>query len=63
MDYGEACIELAKLIESGHYDYPESAGLAIQVLHDALADGDTPKMALALAKNLDVDGKARIGMD
>lgn len=58
MDYGEACIELAKLIESGHYDYPESAGLAIQVMHDSLDRGDTPKMALAFAKNLDVKSEA-----
>lgn len=46
--------ELAKLIQSGHYNYPESAGLAIQVLNDSLKNGDTPKMALAFAKNLNV---------
>lgn len=46
--------ELAKLIENGYYDYPEQAGLAIQVLNDSLRNGDTPKMAFAFAKNLDV---------
>lgn len=60
MDYGEACIELARLIESGHYDYPESAGLAIQVLNDSVARGDTPKMALAFAKNLHVESETGI---
>jgi len=49
-----AYIELAKLIESGYYDYPEQAGLAMQVLNDSLMNGDTPKMALAFAKNLNV---------
>lgn len=60
MDYGEACIELAKLIEAGHYDYPESAGLAMQVLQDSVGRGDTPRMALAFAKNLDVKSEAGI---
>lgn len=54
MKYSEACIELAKLIQAGHYKYEEEAGLAIQVMHDSINDGDDPAMSLALAKNLDV---------
>ena len=60
MDYSEACVELAKLIERGHYDYPESAGLAIQVFNDSLDNGETPKMALVFAKNLNINNETGI---
>lgn len=56
MEYSDVCVELVKLIQAGHYQYPEDAGLAIQVLNRSIDDGDHPKMALALAKNLDVEG-------
>lgn len=52
MDYAQASIELARLIRSSHFSYLEEAGLAIQVFADSLEDGDTPAMALALAKNI-----------
>lgn len=61
MTHSEACTELAKLIENGHYDYSESAGLAIYILHTSFEKGDEPKMSLALAKTLntgfDVDAE------
>ena len=57
MRFSDACTELAKLIQSGYYDYPESAGLAIAVFIQSLDADDDPKMALALAKHLEMDGE------
>ena len=62
MDYGQACIELAKLIQCGHFEYIEDAGLAIQVLNELIDDDEDPKMALALAKNLDSLSKRAASM-
>ena len=52
MEYSQACTELAKLIQAGHYEYPEEAGLAMMVLNKSIDEGDDPAMALALAKNI-----------
>ena len=54
MEYSEACIELAKLIKSEHYQSPEEAGLAIEILNRSIISNDDPVMALELAKNLDI---------
>lgn len=52
MDYSEACEELARLIQTGHYKYIEEAGQAIQLLGMMFDEGDDPAMCLAMAKNV-----------
>ena len=49
MDYSEAAMKLAECIQNE--EYSESGGLMIQVFCDAIKDEETPRMALAMAKN------------
>ena len=59
MEYDEACIALAKLIMSGHFEYEEDAGRAIQVLSSSYDEGADPAMCLALAKTVDSRSESR----
>ena len=53
MDRLDACIELGELIKSNHFNNAFIAGAAIQEFNEALIEGETPKMALTLAKNIE----------
>jgi hypothetical protein len=50
LDFSEACDKLAEIIMTGD-EYAESYGLMIMVFHNRLLEGDTPRMALAIAKD------------
>ena len=55
MDYSNACIELVRLIQDGHFKYVEEAGLALQIFCDAYGNDEDPKMCLEMAKHPDID--------
>lgn len=50
MEFSEACQALAEDIQSGSH-YPETCALMLQVFYDAKQDGETNRMALALARD------------
>ena len=50
MEFEEACTKLAETIQCGE-QYPESYALMLMVFMNAKDEGETNRMALALAKN------------
>ncbi len=51
MTLTESCGEMAKIIQADEHDFIETYSLMLAVFINALEDGETPRMALALAKD------------
>lgn len=51
MEFSEACDKLAELIQANKLGYTESYGLMISTFVNACENGETPRMALVLAKD------------
>lgn len=51
MSYSESCEELVKVIQAGEHEYTTPYVLMLATFIDALENDETPRMALALAKD------------